>query len=89
MSNYVCSSLIKYFGIFSNIKHHVIEKNTARTVYFYLINSKKNYGIGVYGKCATPFMLKIQTLQDKLMKMLLQWHYMTPTDDLHVEYIDS
>ena len=28
-------------------------------------------------------MSKIQTLQNKLMKMLLQLHYRTPTDDLH------
>ena len=80
--NYVCSSLIKFFGIFSKIKHFM-NKNTARNIYFALINSRINYGIEVYGKCAASYMSKIQTLQNKLMKMLLQLHYRTPTDDLH------
>ena len=47
------------------------------------IYSRINYGIEVYGKCAASYMSKIQTLQNKLMKMLLQLNYSTPTDDLH------
>ena len=80
--DYVCSSLIKFFGIFSKIKHFM-NKNTARNIYFAQIYSRINYGIEVYGKCAASYMSKIQTLQNKLMKMLLQLHYRTPTDDLH------
>ena len=80
--NYVCSSLIKFFGIFSKIKHFM-NKNTARNINFALIYSRMNYGIEVYGKWAASYMSKIQTLQNKLMKMLLQLHYRTPTDDLH------
>ena len=80
--NYVCWSLIKFFGIFSKIKHFM-NKNTARNIYFALIHSRINYGIVVYGKCAASYMSKIQTLQNKLMKMLLHLHYRTPTDDLH------
>ena len=60
-----------------------MNKNTARNIYFALIYSRINYGIEVYGKCAASYMSKIQTLQNKLMKMLLQLHYRTPTDDLH------
>ena len=80
--NYICSSLIKCFEIFSKIKHFM-NKDTARNIYFALIYSRINYGIEVYGKCAASYMSKIQTLQNKLVKMLLQLHYRTPTDDLH------
>ena len=48
-----------------------MNKNTARNIYFALIYSRINYGIEVYGKCAASYMSKIQTLQNKLMKMLL------------------
>ena len=80
--SYVCSFLIKFFGIFSKIKHFM-NKNTARNIYFALIYARINYGIEVYGKCAASYMSKIQTLQNKLMKMLPQLHYRTPTDNLH------
>ena len=83
--NYVCSSLIKFFGIFGKIKHFM-NKNTDRNIYFALIYSRINYGIEVYGKCAASYMSKIQTLQNKLMKMSLQLHYRTPTDDLHAMF---
>ena len=35
------------------------------------------------GNVAASYMSKIQTLQNKLMKMLLQFRYRTPIDDLH------
>ena len=53
--DYVCSSLIKIFGIFSKIKHFM-NKNTARNIYFALIYSRINYGNEVYGKCAASYM---------------------------------
>ena len=65
--NYVCSSLIKFFGIFSKIKHFM-NKNTARNIYFALIYSRINYGIEVYGKCAASYMSKFKPCKTNLWK---------------------
>ena len=80
--NSLCSSLLKYFGIFNQIKHKVYAK-IARQIYFAFIYSRIKYGIELYGNCSATNLNKIQTLQNKLMKMLLQLDRLTPTNSLH------
>ena len=41
------NSLIKYFGVFYNIRH-LINKKLARTIYFACIYSRIKYGIEIY-----------------------------------------
>lgn len=80
--NHVCQSLVKYFGIFNQIKHFV-SKKLARQLYFAFIYSRIKYGIEVYGTCASSILNKIQIMQNRLLKLLLRIHYRTPTDALH------
>ena len=67
-------------GIITHVIHWTLYSGIMQPAQIY---SRINYGIEVYGKCAASYMSKIQTLQNKLMKMLLQLNYSTPTDDLH------
>ena len=80
--NHICNSLVKYFGIFNGIKNFV-SKKIARQLYFAFVYSRIKYGIEVYGKCADNLINKIQTIQNKLLKLLLRADLRTPTIVLH------
>ena len=78
----VCTSLVKYFGIFNHIKPFITSR-TARELYCVFINSRIDYGIEVYGHCAYEHLSKLQTLQNKLLKLLLKLDRRTSTNKLH------
>ena len=80
--DFVCTSLLKYFGIFNHIKSFITTR-IARQLYFAFINSRINYGIEVYGHCADEHLSKLQTLQNKLLKLLLKLDRRTSTNQLH------
>ena len=80
--NYVCKSLMKYFGIFNNIKHYVTSK-IARQLYFSFVFSRICYGIEVYGTCSLQLINKMQTIQNRLLKMLLNLDIRSSTNSLH------
>ena len=80
--DFVCTSLLKYFGIFNHIKSFITTR-IARQLYFAFINSRINYGIEVYGHCADEHLSKLQTLQNKLLKPLLKLDRRTSTNQLH------
>ena len=80
--DYVCASLVKYFGIFNHIKSFNTSR-IARQLYFAFINSRINYGIEVYGHCANEYLSKLQILQNKLLKLLLKLDRRTSTNQLH------
>ena len=48
--NYLCSSLVKYFGKFRHIRYEITSK-LSRGLYCAFIYSKSRYGIDVYGSC--------------------------------------
>ena len=81
-ANYVSKSLLKYFGIFNNIKH-LVSKTIARQLYFAFIYSRISYGIEVYGNCSQQNLQKIQIIQSKLLKLLLSKDPRTSTNELH------
>ena len=79
---HVCKSLVKYFGIFNQIKYFV-SKVIARQLYFAFVYSRIKYGIEVYGNCADYLLNKVQIMQNKLLKLLLRIDYRTHTSALH------
>ena len=81
--NSLCNSLLKYFGIFNQVKHF-INKRLARQIYFAFIYSRIRYGIETYGSCSEKLINKIQIIQNKLMKMLLGLNPRTSTNRLHM-----
>ena len=80
--DFVCTSMLKYFGIFNHIKSFITTR-IARQLYVALINSRINYGIEVYGHCADEHLSKLQTLQNKLLNFLLKLDRRTSTNQLH------
>ena len=78
----VCASLVKYFVIFNHFKSF-ITSHIARQLYFAFIGSRFNYGIEVYGHCANEYLCKLQTLQNKFLKLMLKLNRRTSTNQLH------
>ena len=81
-TNEVCKSLRKYFSIFYNIRRY-LNKSHIRSIYFSMIYSKIKYGILSYGLTTVTNLNKIQTLQNKLLKVITNQNYRTPTNRLH------
>ena len=80
--DFVCASLVKYFGIFNHIKSFITSR-IARQLYFAFIKSRISYGIEVYGHCADEYLSKLQSLQNKLLKRMLKLCRRTSTNQLH------
>ena len=80
----ICASLVKYFGIFNHIKTFV-SLRISKQPYYAFIYSRIQYDIEAYGSCAKETMLKLQIMQNKLLKLLLKWDRRTPTDLVHKE----
>ena len=80
--NYVCNSLVKYFGIFNHIKNKVT-KPIVRQLYYAFIYSKIKYGIEVYGNTSAKNISRVQVIQNKLLKLILSWDWQTSTNFVH------
>ena len=76
---HVYNSLVKYFGIFNHVKT-IISKKIARQLYFAFIHSRIKYGIEVFGDCANEYLQKLQVIQNKLLKLLLNFDRRTSTN---------
>ena len=78
----VSNSLTKYLNCFKYIRKH-IPAHCAKILYYSFIYSKISYGIEIYGKTSNTNMHKLQVIQNKSLKILLNLHPRTPTDLTH------
>ena len=79
-----CNKLKRYFKIFYSIRRFLnIEQ--VKTIYYALIYSRIKYGILVYRSANKNKIARIQTLQNKLLKVLLSRNYRHSTNILHNE----
>ena len=78
----VCASLVKYIGIINHIESFITSR-IARQLYSAFIGSRISYGSEVYGHCANEYLCKLQTLQNKLLKLMLKLNRRTSTNQLH------
>ena len=83
--NELSSKLKRLFHIFYNIRNY-LRKDNITTIYYALIYSRIKYGISVYGQACDSKFKKIQTLQNKLLKVLSSKNYQFSTDMLHNEF---
>ena len=82
--NDICCSLTKFFSIFYNIRH-IINPHIARCIYYACIYSKIKYGIEIYGSASKTRLQKLQTLQNKLLRVLCNKDRMYNTNELYTE----
>ena len=80
----LCNKLKSLFHVFYNIRNYV-KKEEIQAIYYALVYSRIKYGINIYGQAGSTKMLKIQTLQNQLLKVLYEKKYRYPTEKLHKE----
>ena len=83
--NDLCSKLKRLFHIFYNIRNF-LNKDNIKTLYYALVYSRIKYGISVYGQACDSKLKRIQTLQNRLLKVLSGKNYRFSTDMLHTEF---
>ena len=75
-------NLMKYFNIFYNIRGMVPPK-LKKQIYNAFVLSRVSYGLEVYGSCSVKLNKQLQTLQNKLLKVLFYKDRLTNTQELH------
>ena len=63
-----------------------MNKDNIKTLYYALVYSRIKYGISVYGQACDSKLKRIQTLQNRLLKVLSGKNYRFSTDMLHTEF---
>ena len=82
--NDLCNKLKRHFKTFYCIRRF-LNREQIKTIYYALIYSRIKYGITVYGTACKNQIAKIQTLQNRLLKVLLTRGYRYSTNSLHNE----
>ena len=77
-------TLVKYFGIFHQLKDYV-SNQLASKLYYAFVYSNISYGIEVYGSCSDTSLERLQVIQNKLLKLQLRLDPYTNTNLLHSE----
>ena len=83
-TNEICNKLKSFFSLFYSIRHY-LDKEHIRAILYIMIYSRLKYGSIVTGQTTITNINKIQTLQNKLLKVLSYKHFRYPTNKLHNE----
>ena len=78
----LCIKLKRFFPIFYNIRNYLNEDH-VRTIYFTMLYSRIKYGSITYGLSSNENIGRLQTLQNKLLKVLLKKPFRYSTNLLH------
>jgi len=81
---YICNKLVRLKGAFNYLADMLTEENIKQLYYAYVFPHVK-YGIEIYGTCSDLLMKKLQTEQNKLLKILCRKNRRYPTNQLHSE----
>ena len=82
--NELCNSLVKYIGIFYNLRG-ILSETIATQIYYSFIYSKLRYAIEIYGTAKVSYLRPLQVLQNRLIKQLTNKPRRYPTDLLYRE----
>ena len=80
----VCNKLKRYYKVFYCIRKYV-NTEQIKNIYYALIYSRIKYAIPVFGFTSSNKLDRLQTLQNKLLKVLLARNYRFSTNLLHNE----
>ena len=82
--NELRNSLLKYIGIFYHISY-ILPANTAIQIYFSFIYSRLSYAIEVYGTACASVLKPLQTLQNRILKVLTKKPRRYTTNQLYLD----
>ena len=78
------NSLSSLFSVFYNIRRYLTIEH-IRVIYYTMIYSRIKYGICAYGFARKENIDKVQVMQNKLLKVILEKSWRHPTEELHSE----
>lgn len=82
--NNINNDLVKITNAFKIIKNKVTHNN-KRKMFFAYFQSKAQYGIEIYGHAGSTIIKKLQTQQNKSIKILYNLHPRTSTNKIHLK----
>ena len=62
---------------------HLLTDQLKKQLYYSLVHSRILYGIELYAACSDSLLNRVQTIQNKLLKVLYDLTYRTNTNELH------
>ena len=80
--SHICNCLSRNFHMFYSIRH-LLNDNLKKQLYYSLVYSRILYAVEIYGACRDSLLKKVQTLQNKLLKVLFNLPPRTSTNELH------
>ena len=83
-TNEICTKLKSFFPLFYNIRQY-LDMEHIKTIFYSMIYSRLKYGSIVTGLTSDENINKLQTLQNKLLKVLSHKNYRYSTNKLHNE----
>ena len=78
------SKLVKYASAFKVISR-LVPTQSKKQLYYAYVYSQLQYGIEVYGHTTNQNIKTVQTMQNRILKILFHKDWYTPTDTLHKE----
>ena len=82
--SHICNNLAKNFHMFYSIRN-LLTDQLKKQLYYSLVNSRISYGLELYGACSSNLLNKLQTMQNKLLKVLYNLPFRTDTNELHAK----
>jgi hypothetical protein len=77
----LCQSLSSCYNMFYNLRYKITNEFKKR-LYYALVYSRISYGIELYGSCSKTLLNRVQTTQNKLIKVLFHLPFRTNTNVL-------
>ena len=81
-TNEICNKLKCLFPLFYNIRQY-LDKDNIRNIYYTMVYSRLKYGSIITGQTTLENINKIQTIQNRLLKVLSYKNYLYSTNKLH------
>jgi len=82
---YIYNKLIRFVGILYKMRNKKPSR-ILKSIYFAFVHPHLLYGIEVYANTGSTHLNKLETLNNKLLRILQNKPYNYPTRDLYVEY---
>lgn len=80
--NYISTKLVSLLGALRRISH-CIPKKISTIIYNSLVKSHLEYLVEIWGSAATSNLNALQRTQNKIIKVLYHYPYLTPTKELY------
>lgn len=80
--NHVATAIAPFIGVIGRVRYFV-NRNTLMKLYYSYIHSRLIYCLAVWSGCSHELKMRLQRLQNKVIKLIAFKPYLTPSDTLY------